>query len=186
MNAIMGFSDMLADERLSEEQADYVRAIRDSGRHLLRLIDDILDFSRIEAGKLEIEIIDCCLSEILGSIRSLAEFKATEKDLDFEIGLSKELPARIRTDPTRLSQCLINLVNNAIKFTDHGHVHMNVSSKNRDGLVKPCCQADLPVLLLVPVCHREVHSFIIYTNISQRHVVVKGARVSLLEALGYN
>jgi len=133
MNAIIGFSDLLSDERLTEEQRQYVNIIRNSGDLLLRLISDILDFSKIEAGKFEIEIIDSSLSEIITGIQSLCSFKAAEKSIEFRVRTYKSLPNRIRTDPTRLTQCLNNLVNNAIKFTERGHVYLNVSLEDRDG-----------------------------------------------------
>ena len=78
MNSIIGFSDMLADENLNDEQREYVRMIRDSGQSLLMLINDILDFSKIEAGKLDMEIIDCSLAQLLYSIESMMAFKAAD------------------------------------------------------------------------------------------------------------
>ena len=127
MNAIIGFSDMLAEEDLVTEQKQYVDTIRDSGHHLLQVIDDILDFSKIEAGQLDTEIIEYSLGILLNSIETLARPSAKEKGLDFKIVKSKELPAFIQTDPSRLRQCLINLINNAIKFTEQGYVHVKIS-----------------------------------------------------------
>lgn len=132
MNAIMGFSDILAGEKLTGDQIEYVNTIRNSGKHLLRVIDDILDFSKIEAGKLEVELTDCSLGEVLAGIESLATFRAKDNHLEFKINASKDLPAQIHTDTARLTQCLINLVNNAIKFTHKGHVYVNVSLEERD------------------------------------------------------
>jgi len=127
MNAIIGFSGVLAEENLTDQQRNHVEIIRESGENLLQLISDILDFSKIEAGKLDIEIIECSLGRLLAVVESLMRLRTEEKKLDFEIHKSKELPAHIRTDPVRLRQCLINLVNNAIKFTEKGYVHVNVS-----------------------------------------------------------
>jgi PAS domain S-box-containing protein len=132
MNAVIGFSDLLAGEGLTGEQEIYVSTIRESGQHLLKLIDDILDFSKIEAGKLETEIKECDLGEILESINSLMRPSVTAKGLDFEILQTSSLPSRIKTDPTRLRQCLMNLLGNAIKFTKSGHVYVNVSLEQRD------------------------------------------------------
>lgn len=132
MNAIIGFSELLALEELPEEQADWVSMIRDSGRNLLTIIDDILDFSKIESGKLKTEIIACELEKLLGIIDSTLRPKATEKGLDFKILPKSDLPVVIRTDPTRLYQCLTNLVNNAIKFTQAGYVHVIVSMEAID------------------------------------------------------
>lgn len=127
MNAIIGFSDLLAEENLTDEQRAHVETIRQAAQNLLKLIGDILDFSKIEAGKLDTEIIDCSLGEILAGIESFMRPGTTNKGLKFEIIQQTKLPATIRTDPTRLRQCLINLVNNAVKFTEKGHVHLNVS-----------------------------------------------------------
>jgi signal transduction histidine kinase/DNA-binding response OmpR family regulator/PAS domain-containing protein len=132
MNAIIGFSDILAEEQLSEEQTDYVVTIRNSGQHLLELINDVLDFSKIEAGKLDVEIIDCSLKELFARFESMIRPAALEKGLDFEIKELCDLPLNIRTDSTRLNQCLMNLVNNAIKFTEKGHVFVNVSLEDKE------------------------------------------------------
>ncbi len=133
MNAIIGFSDLLADEKLTDEQRESVNIIRESGQSLLRLIDNILDLSKIEAGQLDTEIVDCSLTQLLNSVESLMKPKAEEKGLEFRVAESSGLPAQIRTDPTRVRQCLINLVNNAIKFTEQGYVHINISMQEEDG-----------------------------------------------------
>jgi len=132
MNAITGFADLLTDGELTEQQRDYVNTIRKSGQNLLALIDNILDLSKIEAGKLNVEILDSSLANILNSIESTMRPKAIDEGIDFEVVESKNLPAQIRTDPTRLLQCLINLVSNAIKFTKQGYVHVNVSLQTDD------------------------------------------------------
>ena len=132
MNAIIGFSDLLLIEELNDDQMDYIRTIRNSGEHLLCLINDILDFSKIEAGRMKVERIDCSLKKILDNIYAMAKFKADEKGIDFGIHAFQDFPKNLRTDPSRLSQCLINLVNNAIKFTEEGHVYINVSLEQRD------------------------------------------------------
>ena len=132
MNAIIGFSDILAEEKMADEHKKYVGIIRDSGQNLLSIINDILDFSKIEAGKLETEIIDCSLGELIESTQSLLRPKAIEKGLEFEILQCGELPGHIQTDPVRVRQCLINLVSNAIKFTEQGHVYINVSLDSDD------------------------------------------------------
>lgn len=132
MNAIIGFSQVLADEDITDQQKEFVRIIRDSGESLLHLIDDILDFSKIEAGKIYIEIADCSLKKVLKRVESMMRFHVEEKGLEFKIVKSDGLPARIRTDSIRLRQCLINLVGNAVKFTKKGHVYLNVSLEQDD------------------------------------------------------
>jgi signal transduction histidine kinase/ActR/RegA family two-component response regulator len=128
MNAIIGFGEMLAeDARLPEDLSRYAGIICMAGRNLLTIINDILDFSKIEAGKLKVEIIDCSVAELLENLDVLLRPSAENKGLKFEILQCDDLPAIIRTDPVRVRQCLINLVNNAIKFTEKGHVYVNVS-----------------------------------------------------------
>ncbi len=131
MNAIIGFSEVLSEESLTDEQLHHVKIIRESARHLLQLMNDILDLSRIEAGKLDIEITDCSLQHVLAVVESLMRPAAKEKGLTFEILQCDELPARVWTDPLRLRQCLVNLICNAIKFTEEGHVYVNVSVQNK-------------------------------------------------------
>jgi CheY-like chemotaxis protein/two-component sensor histidine kinase len=127
MNAIIGFSDVLSEEKLTENQKQHVSIIRQSSSTLLQLINDILDFSKIEAGKLDVEQIECSLKELLTNLELMMSPAANNKGLQFKVNYEKSLPAVIRTDPVRLKQCLINLCNNAIKFTKQGHVHLNVS-----------------------------------------------------------
>ncbi|MBW8014644.1 MAG: response regulator [Planctomycetes bacterium] len=133
MNGILGFGELLAEEELTPEQMSYVEMICDSGKSLLSLINDILDFSKIEAGQLVIENIDCSIEHTLSFIESLMKSKAEEKGIDFRIDIDENVPANFITDPTRLRQCLINLVSNAIKFTDSGHVSIDVSLIDENG-----------------------------------------------------
>lgn len=133
MNAIIGFSEVLAQESLTDEQRKYVNIIRESGESLLTLINDILDLSKIEAGKLDVKIVDCSLRDVFASVESLIGQQAAEKGLEFAVLQRGRLPAWIRTDPARLRQCLINLLSNAIKFTEQGHVHVVVSLQEVDG-----------------------------------------------------
>jgi PAS domain S-box-containing protein len=142
INSIIGFSEMLAEDDLNDEQRQYANLIRESGTNLLRIINDILDFSKIEAGKLEVDLVECTIPGILAGIDSMLRPKAQEKALEFEILQCGQLPARIHTDPERLRQCLINLANNAIKFTEKGHVHVNVSLEY-DGNDKPLIRFDI-------------------------------------------
>ena len=127
LNAIIGFSQVLSEQSMTHEQGEYVGIIRDSGETLLRLISDILDFSKIEAGRLDTERISFSLQRLLDTLESLMSPKAARKKLDFEIVTCNDLPAYIVTDPARLRQCLINLIDNAVKFTETGHVYVNTS-----------------------------------------------------------
>ena len=132
MNAIIGFSEVLKEEELNQEQEKYVTAICDAGHNLLALINDILDFSKIEAGRFDIEIADCSFSALLESVESLMRPAALGKGLKFEILQCDDLPESIRTDSNRVYQCLVNLISNAIKFTEQGHVYPNVSLEEID------------------------------------------------------
>ncbi|MCI0498416.1 MAG: ATP-binding protein [Planctomycetales bacterium] len=132
MNAIIGFSEVLSDEALTDEQRSCVQIINSSGKSLLALINDILDYSKIEAGKLTVDICDCRLDRLLAEIESMLRPMASQKGIAFEVLQCDTVPRMIQTDPLRLRQCLINLINNAIKFTESGHVYVNVAFEQRD------------------------------------------------------
>ena len=132
MNSVIGFSEILFDEDLTETQREYVEFIYQNGKNLLLIINDILDISKIEAGKLEVEIVESDLEPILQDVDSMLRFQAEGKGLEFKIARAAQLPERIYTDPGRLRQCLVNLANNAVKFTDEGHVYINVSLETGD------------------------------------------------------
>ena len=131
MNCIIGFSDLMAQEDLTENQRKSIDIIKESGKNLLNLINDILDFSKIEAGRLDIEVTDCSLTKILNSVESMMTLETEEKGIEFKVIKGHDLPETIRTDPTRVRQCLVNLVSNAMKFTEQGHVHVKVSAEER-------------------------------------------------------
>jgi len=133
MNGIIGFADVLADEDMAEEHKEYVTVIRNCGRELLVLINDILDFSKIEANKLATDVTKFSLAELLNSVESFMRPKVVEKGLELRVVESPGLPGEISTDPVRLKQCLVNLVGNAIKFTEVGHIHINVSIHEENG-----------------------------------------------------
>ncbi len=134
MTAILGFADFLTNTGLSEvERTGHLRTIRRNGEALLKLIDDILDLSKIEAEKMFIEPSDCSPWRIVEDVVSLMRLKATEKDLELQVHYDYPLPQAIRTDPVRLRQILMNLVGNAIKFTKQGNVRIAVGcSRARD------------------------------------------------------
>ena len=126
MNAILGFSDLLKEEALTDEQSDYVSTIHASSQHLLTLINDVLDISKIEAGKEEITLGVCSLRELLVQLEQLMRNVAQSKGLQFELDIRQDVPEQIITDAKHLYQCLINLVSNAIKFTETGFVTLHV------------------------------------------------------------
>ncbi len=126
LNGILGFADLLArDQQCTvEEQQDYVHTIRTSGKHLLMLINDILDLSKIEAGQLQIELAPCSPHHVLAEVTSVLRVKAQEKGLNLEYGWTTPIPVLVNTDASRLKQLLMNLVGNAIKFTERGAVNI--------------------------------------------------------------
>ncbi|MBC7906686.1 MAG: DUF3369 domain-containing protein [Rhodospirillaceae bacterium] len=126
MNAILGMIRLLLDTELSEMQRDYAETVLSSGEVLLGILNDILDLSRIEAGKLELEQIAFDLPKVADSVAHLMSPRAKEKDLSLRVELAPDLPPRVTGDPTRLRQVLLNLLSNAIKFTDTGSVTLKV------------------------------------------------------------
>jgi len=127
MNAIIGFTNLLAESELTDEQKEHLNLVKISSHNLLRLIDDILDLSKIEARKVDVDIAECSLGQLLNSVESLMLPRAKIEGLNFKIIEEGGLPAQIRTDVTRVRQCLINLVGNAIKFTRQGYIYLRIS-----------------------------------------------------------
>jgi signal transduction histidine kinase/CheY-like chemotaxis protein/HPt (histidine-containing phosphotransfer) domain-containing protein len=127
MNGIIGFTELLHNTELSKEQGEYLDMIKSSADNLLRLINDILDFSKIEAGKLDLEPIDFNLRDSLSETLKTIAVKAHEKDLELAYEVQPDVPDTLEGDPSRLRQIIINLVGNAIKFTDSGEIAVNVS-----------------------------------------------------------
>lgn len=130
MNAILGFTDLMQKTGLDEKQMEYVSAIRTSGANLLNIINDILDFSKIEAGKLVIERISFSVPGLIDSLRIMFYEKSRQKSIRFEVVMDQAIPEMVFGDPTRLTQILVNLVNNAIKFTDNGLVRLSCELKS--------------------------------------------------------
>ena len=126
MNAIIGFSGLALKTALNAKQEDYLIKIESSAQSLLGIINDILDFSKIEAGKMEIESIDFDLSEVINHMMNMLSLKAGEKKLDMNCRIDENIPRVLIGDPLRLGQVLINLVNNAIKFTEKGSISIQV------------------------------------------------------------
>ncbi len=126
MNAIIGMLHLTQQTKLSEKQLNYVNKIDNAANALLEIINDILDFSKVEAGELKIEKIDFSLSKVLNDISNLTGLKIQQKGLEFVYDISPEIPETIIGDPLRLTQVLINLTNNAMKFTEKGEVKVKI------------------------------------------------------------
>jgi signal transduction histidine kinase/CheY-like chemotaxis protein len=125
LGAVLGFTDLLRDEDLGPaERREFINIISRNGSELVRLIDDLLDLSKVEAGKLEIEKQEVQLHRLLDNVKSLFFVKAKEKCLSFEAECDGLIPETVYTDPLRLRQILINIIGNAIKFTNQGGVQV--------------------------------------------------------------
>ncbi len=122
MNAVIGFTDLLLKTPLNPEQKQYVDAVKISGKNLLTIINDILDFSKIESGKLELEQIKFNLSSVVLTVTELMLPKSNEKNIRLSSKIDPNIPDNLIGDPTRLNQILLNLVGNAIKFTNQGEI----------------------------------------------------------------
>ncbi len=136
LTAIIGFSESLLDTSQSmSERVESINTVIRSGKHLMQIINDILDLSKVEADKLDIEQLNVSPFELLSDVHSLISLMAENKGLFFDIEYDFPMPEKIVTDPVRLKQIIINLCNNAVKFTAKGGVHVRVSYNSNDNLL---------------------------------------------------
>jgi CheY-like chemotaxis protein len=127
LNGVLGMADVLSREALLPRQADCVNTIRESGKTLMAILNDVLDLSKIEAGKLEISPVDSNLHHVFLSIHKLFLPHAQERNISLTLKIGESVPQRLRFDTVRVRQCLSNLVSNAVKFTETGGVTITVS-----------------------------------------------------------
>jgi signal transduction histidine kinase/CheY-like chemotaxis protein len=127
LNGIVGMTDLMLGTPLDAEQKDFLETIHANGENLLTIVNDVLDFSRIEFGKLELDPHDFKLSNLIGEVADMFRFRATRKNLSFVSHIDQGLGTEYRGDATRLRQVLINLVSNAIKFTEQGELGLDVA-----------------------------------------------------------
>ena len=132
MNAIIGMSQLALKTDLNTKQRNYIAKVHRAAENLLGIVNDILDFSKIEAGELTMETIDFQLEDILDHLANVVGLKAADKGLELLFDQAADVPTALRGDPLRLSQILINLGNNAVKFTEHGEIIVAVHCLHRD------------------------------------------------------
>lgn len=131
LNAIIGLTDLVLRGKLAREQREYLKMVNESGEALLEIISDILDFSKLQAGKVKLEPVEFSLREKIGEIVRPLALKASEKSLQLVTDIASDVPDRLKGDAVCLRQVITNLVNNAIKFTDNGEVVLTVTVSNR-------------------------------------------------------
>ena len=133
LNAVIGFADLLRRGADSDkaERMEWLDTIHSSGKHLLALINDILDLSKVDAGKLTVETVACSPGEIIDEVCAILRSKAEEKGLRLEVAFDGPMPRTIHSDPTRFRQVLMNVAGNAIKFTPTGYVRVRAGSTGR-------------------------------------------------------
>jgi PAS domain S-box-containing protein len=127
LNAVVGFTDLMLSTRLTDEQKEYIESIRDSSQTFLGLLNDILDFSKIEANRVELENIPFNLESLLDEVLTTNSVRAYEKNIEIALRIPPDIPRRLKGDPVRLKQILVNLIGNAVKFTTRGHILVRVS-----------------------------------------------------------
>ena len=127
MNGILGMSELLEETSLSHTQKDYIRTISASGNSLLKILDDILDYSKLETGKLTLDITGFDISSMLTDCMGQYRIKAEEKQLELISHIQSDVPPQVKGDPTRLRQILSNLISNAVDFTDHGDILITIT-----------------------------------------------------------
>ncbi|HPM01401.1 MAG TPA: ATP-binding protein [Candidatus Cloacimonadota bacterium] len=134
MNAILGFSELIKSKNTDPQLKEWVDSIYHSGKNLLRLINDILDLSKIEAGKIDIQQNDIHLADLINEISSVFSYKIKEKALNLMIHIEKDIPDRLLLDEVRLRQILFNLTGNAVKYTNSGYIKISVSSEKHESM----------------------------------------------------
>lgn len=132
LNAILGFAEILKGVEVDAKKAQYVEYINTSGHALLTLINDILDLSKIEAGKMELQYSAISMQSFFSETRTLFDRKITDKGLELILEVGEEVPAALALDETRLRQIIINLIGNAVKFTDTGYIRLHASTEETD------------------------------------------------------
>lgn len=132
MNAVLGMAEMALREEITPQAKQYIRQIRSSGKHLLVIINDILDFSKIESGKMNIVKVDYEPLSMVNDLVNVINTRVGSKKLELTVDFAPEILRKLYGDNVRIHQILLNLLNNAVKFTEHGEVHLSVSCEAID------------------------------------------------------
>ena len=161
LTAVLGYTQLALDEPGSEQQRDNLHKVEAAARTLLGVINDILDFSKIEAGKLVLGDVSFSLQDTVANLRNIIQMQATEKKLLFTIDVSPDMPAWLRGDPLRLSQILLNLANNAVKFTQYGQVRLAIRGRQHgpDDYELHCAVSDTGIGMTPQQVDRLFQSF---------------------------
>ncbi|MFO6420703.1 response regulator [Hylemonella sp. W303a] len=185
MNAIIGLSHLMLKTELSQRQHDYLRKIQQAGQHLLGVINDILDISKIEAGKLVIEHVEFQLEKALSNMANLIAEKAHAKGLELIFDIAPDVPQRLVGDSLRLVQILINYANNAVKFTERGEVtiQMRVRERTEHDVLLYCAVHDTGIGLTVEQQSRLFQSFQQADNSTTREYGGTGLGLSISREL---
>ena len=199
MTAVLGYTDLLLAKEYDGEKSTFLRTIKRNGRFLLDIINDILDLSKIEAGKMEVARERFSPLELVADVRSLMDVRASEKHLKFDIEYDGPVPIEIESDPKRLKQILVNLLGNAIKFTESGSVKLiirflsedsyrmqfevidtgiGMSEEQQECLFKPFSQGD-------PSVNRRFGGSGLGLTISLRLAMMLGGRISVQSQVGH-
>ncbi len=133
INAIIGMAELLGETKLEQKQKDYLQSMKFASENLLNLINDVLDLAKIEAGRMKFESVEFDIRQLLASISGMLQFRINEKNLELKLEVDDKVPELVKSDPTRLNQILINLLGNAIKFTDKGHIGLDVNVLSKKG-----------------------------------------------------
>lgn len=136
MNAILGLGNLLLQEPLAPRQREWIRRIRQNGQHLVELVNDLLDVTRIEAGRVRLESVPFALDEVLGQAADVLEREAVAKGLEVGIAVDDDVPRMLRGDRRRVAQLLLNYVSNAVKYTEHGRIELRVQAERVAGRIR--------------------------------------------------
>ena len=136
ITTVVGMTEMLLEQEKDSANRDMLKMVHQSGQHLETLVNDVLDLSKIEAGKLEADLVDACPQQIIEDVAAVMEYRARERNLEFTVKYDGLIPDEIKTDPIRLRQILYNLTGNAVKFTEKGSVEITVKLIDRSSKPK--------------------------------------------------